>query len=109
MRFMRSGAPLVGEEDQTTVERSLERICIKLTQAEVNVKLFSKMVQAGIATNDVRGFVENQASLNKANNQISIGLAKRAMKQKLSDALATASRLRQRKKRVREVLKSKFK
>ena len=108
MKFIRSGAPSSGEEDQTSVERNLVTICKKLAQAEVNVKLFSKMVQTGVATGDVRGFVENQANLNKENNQISVGLTKRAMKQKLRDALVTASRLRQKKRRVREVLKRKF-
>ena len=49
--------------DPEVVERQLQSTCFKLNETEVNIRLFSKMLENGVATNDVRSFVMKQAKL----------------------------------------------
>ena len=49
--------PCRGVRDSKKVEERLEVTCKKLSETEVNIRLFDKMVRHGVATNDVRAFV----------------------------------------------------
>ena len=62
------------------------------------------MVKGGIATNDVFNFVHKQSVLRKSTNKIDHKLLRTTMRQKLNDACAHASRLRQIRGRMRQGL-----
>ena len=87
-----------------SVVKQLKENTLKLTEAEATIKLLSRMVRTGIATNDVYSFVRNQCKLRKASNKLDHRLIKSTMRQKLNDACAFASRLRQAKGRLRQSL-----
>ena len=90
------------------VEELLERTCRKLCETEINIRLFSKMTRNGVATNDVRNFVSNQAMLKTEDHEINGSVAKKAMKSKFVDACAQARRLRFQKCELRDLLVSEF-
>ena len=90
------------------VEEQYVKTCIKLTEAEVNAAMFTKMVRSGVATNNVRNFVAKQCKMKKTNQKMSRSLLKSAMKSKLSDACANANRLRQDKRRLMNILIHRF-
>ena len=91
------------------VERQFGRACKKLTEVEVNVNMFKKMIKSGVTTNDVRHFVVNQSKLKRISQKVNMSLARSAMKIKLNDACAEANRLRQEKCRLKRVLRHSFK
>ena len=64
--------PLRGVKSAEEVEELLERTCRRLNETEVNIGLFGRMVRNGVATNDVRSFVSNQAELKRADNEIGL-------------------------------------
>ena len=80
------------------VEELFRRTCSKLTEAEVNCSMFLKMIKSGVATNDVRNFVNKQCKMKKADQRMNLNLTKCAMRSKLNDACRSANRLRQEKK-----------
>ena len=90
------------------VEELLEKTCRSLNETEVNIGLFGKMIRNGVATNDVRSFVSNQAELKRADHEINRSLTKKAMRSKFVDACALARRLRFRKFELRDQLVSEF-
>ena len=92
-------------KDSKVVERQLVRTCLKLSETEVNVKLFSKMVKNGVATNDVRNFVAKQALLKSSNHCLDPVLIRRAMRNKLVDACSLARSLRLKKMELEKVLR----
>ena len=64
------------------VEEQYVKTCIKLTEAEVNVAMFQKMLRSGVATNDVRNFVNKQSKMKRTSQKLNFGLSKHAMKLK---------------------------
>ena len=90
------------------VEELLEKTCMKLSETEVNIRLFGKMARNGVATNDVRNFVSNQAALKREDHEINNSLTTKAMKNKFVDACALARRLRHQKCELRNLLISDF-
>ena len=91
------------------VEERLELTCKKLCETEVNIRLFSKMVRHGVATNDVRNFAAKQAMLKSMNHKMNADLVRKAMKSKLTDACNLAHRLRVEKVKLCNLLREKFK
>ena len=59
------------------VEELLEKTCRSLNETEVNIGLFGKMIRNGVATNDVRSFVSNQAELKRADHEINRSLTRK--------------------------------
>ena len=90
------------------VEEQLRKVCRRLNETEVNIELFRRMLNNGVATNDVRNFVSKQSEMKKATNKYDLKLSKGAMKGKLSDACALALRLRQSKRRLKNSLIDEF-
>ena len=86
-----------------------KKTCKRLTEAEVNCNMFSKMIRSGVATNDVRNFINKQSKMKRVNQKMNIGLVKSTMKMKLNDACASANRLRQEKRKLKDLLIHKFK
>ena len=95
--------------DIEEVERQLETTCLKLNETEINIRLFKRMIGSGVATNDVRCFVEKQALLKTVDHRVNLGLLSRAMKSKLADACALAHTLRKEKFELCNLLKTEFK
>ena len=100
--------PCLEVNNQKVVERQLEETCVKLSEVEVNIRLFSKMKKNGVATNDVRCFVAKQAKLKSSNHRVNIELTKKAMKSKFIDACNQARRLRHRKAELSNLLRNRF-
>ena len=48
-------------KDRKTVEKRLRSESLKLTETESRVDMFTKMLRAGVATNDVYNFVKKQS------------------------------------------------
>ena len=94
--------------DPKQVEEQLVRVCRKLTETEVNIEMFGRMVRSGVATNDVHNFVVKQSDMKRVSQKYDLKLSKSAMKRKLSDACALASKLRQSKNRLRSSLIEEF-
>ena len=89
------------------VEQQLLETMVKLTDTEMSISLFSKMIRNGTATNDVYNFVRKQSELRKASNSIDHKLLKVTMRQKLNDACSYAHRLRRRKEEIKRLLLNK--
>ena len=86
------------------MEEQLKGTCKRLNETEAVVEMFSQMIRNGVATNDVRNFVAKQSDMKKANNKYDLKLSKTAMRRKLNDACAQASRLRRTKKEIESIL-----
>ena len=84
------------------VEKQLLETVVKLTETEMSISLFSKMIRNGIATNDVYNFVNKQCGLRKASNKIDYKLLRVTMRQKLNDACSYANRLRRKKEDLKK-------
>ena len=97
-----------GNKGPIKVEKQLFRVCKKLKETEVKASMFGQMVKRGVATADVRNFVNNQAKLKRADNHIHIPTVRQAMKVKFSDTIASANELRASKKEITEVLNNEF-
>ena len=67
----------------------------RLADTEANIYLFSKLNTLGLATNDVKNFVDKQTIHKKAIKVQDVKLKKCAMRSKLMDACAFAKKLRQ--------------
>ena len=103
-----NSGPSNGARNAREVEELLEKTCKKLSETEVNIRLFKKMVHNGVATNDVRNFVSKQAELKRTNHRLNESLTKNAMKEKFIDACALARKLRHEKIALKDLLKSEF-
>ena len=86
------------------MEEQLKGVCRKLNETEAIVEMFSQMVSNGVATNDVRNFVVKQSNMKKSDNKYDLKLSKAAMRRKLNDACAQASRLRRKKRELESLL-----
>ena len=86
------------------MEEQLKGTCKRLNETEAVVEMFSQMIRNGVATNNVRNFVAKQSDMKKANNKYDLKLSKTAMRRKLNDACAQASRLRRTKKEIESIL-----
>ena len=94
--------------DLKTVEKRLLQVCRKLNVTEVNIAMFHRMINNGVATNDVRNFASKQQFQNRHKSKTYVRLSKVAMQQKLRDAYSTANGLRSEKKRLIARLSSNF-
>ena len=83
--------------DCYAVEEQLGKTMMRLSEADSNIQMFSKMVSRGIATNDVRNFAKKQATNKKADGRLDKRVVKTSMKSKLKDACMTATKLRREK------------
>ena len=83
------------------VVRQLRQICKKIARTESNVELFSEMVRQGVPSDDARCFMLQQRNKQRVNKQLNKGLIKKIMRQKYDDACVEASRLRQKRHRLR--------
>ena len=90
------------------VEKRLYRVCKKLKETEVRATMFERMIRENVVTSDVRSFINNQAKLKRVNKSVHLPTAREAMKNKLSDTLATMDRLSISKKELKGVLNSEF-
>ena len=81
----------------------------RLAEAESNKRTFSRMVERGVATNDVRSFVQNQANQKKAEKTLNRRMVKTSMKSKLLDACALVKQLRSEKRTLSKKLSGKLK
>ena len=91
-----------------SVEKQLKEVTLKLCETESNMKMFNKMIKKGVATQDVYHFVRKQSNLRKSSNKLDHKLLKANMRQKLNDACAYATRLRQVKSKLRQSVKVKY-
>ena len=91
------------------VEKQLRHVSRRLAETEVNIGLFNRMARSGVPTNDVRHFVLNQTRMKQSSNIVQFDMVRRIMKDKLSDACSIANVLRQKKKRLKRLLCTKFK
>ena len=80
---------------QKSVEGKLWRTLRSLADTEANVYLFSTLRSLGLATNDVRNFVDKQAKHKKMNKLGDSRVKRQCMQSKLVDAYAYAKKLRQ--------------
>ena len=103
-----TGATSDGNQCPEAVEKQLKHVSKKLAETEVNIGLFSKMVKKAVPTNDVRHFVLNQTRMKQSNDKVQFGVVKKIMRNKLNDACSVANKLRQKKKRLKRLLCTKF-
>ena len=66
------------------------------------------MVHNGVATNDVRSFVLNQAGLKRVDHKVNESITRKAMKDKLIYACAVARKLRREKVVLKNLLQTEF-
>ena len=78
----------------TRVAEQLKKTMTRLTEAESNKSLFTRMIAKGVATNDVRNFALKQADAKKADKKLNGRLVKCSMKSKLADTCALIKKLR---------------
>ena len=83
------------------VVRQLREIYNKIAITEANIELLAKMTKDAIATNDVRNFVWKQSCMRRVRNGLDKKTIKKLMKQKLDDACSFATRLKQRRQKLR--------
>ena len=90
------------------MEGKLWETLLKLAVTEANVHLFSTLKSLGLATNDVKHFVEKQALHKKMNKSLDVRIVKQCMHSKLVDACAYAKKLRQSKNSQRARVLKKY-
>ena len=95
-------------QKKQTVEGRLWRTYKALAATESNVYLFNTLKKQGLATNDVRHFVEKQTTNKKVKVFADNRVKKSAMQSKLTDALAYAKRLRQDKNLYKNKVSTKY-
>ena len=93
---------------QKTVEGRLLSVTKALAATESNIYLFGTLKRLGLATNDVRNFVEKQTLSRRANFSTDSKVKRSAMQSKLTDACAYAKRLRQDKNTLKKRVISKY-
>ena len=91
-----------------SVEGKLWETLRLLAGTEANMHLFGTLKKLGLATNDVRHFVNKQTIHRKASKNIDFKLKKSAMQTKLGDACAYAKKLRQTKNILRNKVLQKY-
>ena len=82
-------------QNMTKVEGKLWETLRVLAGTEGNIYLFSTLKSLGLATNDVRNFVQKQTIHKRIEKSVDGRLKRVAMQSKLRDACAFAKRLRQ--------------
>ena len=95
-------------QKRLSVEGRLWRTYKALAATESNIYLFNTLKKQGLATNDVRNFVEKQKINKKVKLHGDKKVKKSAMQSKLSDALAYAKRLRQDKNTFKSKVSTKY-
>ena len=95
-------------QKQKTVEGRLMSTTRALAATESNIFLFSTLKRLGLATNDVRSFVEKQTINRKVKVGVDANVKRSAMNSKLIDACAYAKRLRQDKNILKTRVLSKY-
>ena len=78
-----------------TVEGRLLSMTLALAATECNIYLLSTLKKLGLATNDIKSFVEKQTINRKAKFGVDAKVRRSAMQSKIIDACAYAKRLRQ--------------
>ena len=91
-------------ESERTVEERLRNVVLKLAEVDSNTEMFRVMIRDGVATNEVRSFVSKQTAMKRTTNKIDKSLIRSIMRSKLRDSCAYATRLRQRRGRLKEQL-----
>ena len=91
------------------LEKAYREVSMSIAETEANVYMFNKMIRLCLSTNDIRQFSVNQAAQCRVYKKTNLRIEKVAMKGKRSDALALVKRLRQRKHRVKQSLRSIYK
>ena len=91
-----------------TVEGRLWRTYKALAATESNVYLFNTLKKQGLATNDVRNFVDKQRTNKKVKIHADSKVKKSAMQSKLTDACVYAKRLRQDKNSLKNKVTTKY-
>ena len=91
-----------------SVEGKLWETCRALAGTEGRIHLFNTLKSLGLATNDVKNFVQKQTIHRKVDKMVDAKLKKSAMNCKLKDACAHAKRLRQDKNCLRNKVLSKY-
>ena len=84
-----------GLQRNKTVECQLEKMYCKIAATEANIELFATLLSLGLATNDVKNFVQKQTIHKRVSSKPDLKVQRLAMRSKLSDACAHAKRLRQ--------------
>ena len=90
------------------VEKRLANICLKIKETEVKIGFFRHMVRDGVATADVRSFVEKQAKLKRVDQNVHAPTVRQAMKSKLIDTIASLELLKKSKRDLVDSLCSEF-
>ena len=88
-------APAQPVQNLKTVECQLRMTYEKLAETEANVYIFNTLKGMNLATNDVKNFVRKQTIHKRVQTKPDSKVQNAAMRSKLSDALAFAKRLRQ--------------
>ena len=96
------------KEIERTVEERLKSVVLKLAEVDSNTEMFRVMIRDGVATNEVRSFVSKQTAMKRTTNKIDKSLIRSIMRSKLRDSCAYATRLRQRRGRLKEHLYKKY-
>ena len=91
-------------ESERTVEERLRNVVLKLAEVDSNTEMFRVMIRDGVATNEVRSFVSKQTAMKRTTNVIDKSVVRSIMRSKLRDSCAYATRLRQRRGRLKEQL-----
>ena len=90
---VKTTVPSAQSEGSNVVER-LRATMKRLAETESNKRLFQRMIERRVATNDVRNFVKKQADIKKAEHSMNLRMVKTSMRAKLLDTCALAKKLR---------------
>ena len=90
------------------VEKRLRQVSKKLAETEINIGLFKKMARNSVPTGDVRHFVLNQAEMKQSSSKVHFDVIRKIMRSKLNDACGTANKLRQKKRKLKRLLGTRF-
>ena len=88
--------------DEEGVENRLKLANKALSEAESKVKLFKRMIARGLATTDITNFAQKQAKMTRSGRVENSKIFKVAMRSKLHDACALASKLRRERRQLRK-------
>ena len=105
---MLNDAPAQPVQNLKRVECQLRMTYEKLAETESNIYTFNTLKGMNLATNDVKNFVQKQTIHKRVQTKPDFKVQKAAMRSKLSDALAFAKRLRQRRDTLKSRLVKKF-
>ena len=102
-----NGADL-GQQNHKTVECQLEKTFETLAATEANVELFTVLIDLGLATNDIKNFIQKQTIHKRTDRKPDLQVQKLAMRSKLRDACCFALRLRQKRDDLKKKLTRKY-